>query len=452
MQAPRTPIEEIVAETWADMLKVPIVGVRQDFFGLGGHSLLAIEILCQIRKQFGVGLSVSDFFTKPTVAQQAALVSERLGGDGEAQARPTAASTDAAGGRLPAGREALEEILLQRRSAVGGDAVIPLRDRSSLCPLSAAQKRLWFLEQLHPGMRAYHEGDAVRLRGRLDIGLLERALNVVIERHEVLRSLIQVVDGQPIQVIHESWPIPVERIDLSAVPISERDAEIDRLVTEQLRRPFDLTTTPGIRGTVAQLDDDDHIFILMLHHIVCDGWSMGIAYRELGAIYGALSRREPVQLPAAPLQYGDYAAWQQQKAARNEFAKEAAFWKEYLSGAPESLDLPTKHARPGTFTYQGKKKIFSLGRDATERIRSFSRSEGVSPFMTLTAAFETLLYRYTGQDDVVVGVPFANRDRDELASLFGFLIDFHALRTDLSGDPSRFRRLLGAGSAGVARR
>ena len=291
-------------------------------------------------------------------------------------------------------------------------------------------------------MRAYNEGDAVRLRGRLDIGLLERALNVVIERHEVLRTLIQVVDGQPIQVIQDSWPIAVERIDLSALPIQQRDAEVDRLVTEQLRRPFDLTTTPGIRGTVARLDEDDHIFILMIHHIVCDGWSMGILYRELGAIYRALSRQEPHHLPDPPLQYGDYAAWQQQKVARNEFAKEAAFWKEYLNGAPDTLDLPTKQARHGTFTYQGEKRIFSLGRDATERIRSFSRSEGVSPFMTLTAAFDTLLYRYTGQDDVVLGVPIANRDRDELASLFGFLIDFHALRTDLSGNPS-FRELLG---------
>jgi len=439
---PRTPIEEIIAETWAGMLKIPVPGVGQNFFGLGGHSLQAIEVLCRLRKQFSVGLSINDFFTKPTVAQQAALVSERLAGDGEAQQEPTPGSTDTAPGRLPTGRDALEEILLQRRSAVIDQAVIPPRDRSSACPLSPAQERLWFLEQLHPGMRAYNEGGAVRLRGRLDIGLLERALNVVIERHEVLRTLIQVVDGQPIQVIQDSWPIPLERIELSALPIQQRDAEVDRLVTEQLRRPFDLTTTPGIRGTVARLDEDDHVFILSMHHIVCDGWSLGIVYRELGAIYRALSRQEPHHLPAPPLQYADYAAWQQQKVARNEFAKEEAFWKEYLDGAPDTLDLPTKQARPGTFTYQGEKRIFSLGRDATERIRSFSRSEGVSLFMTLTAAFDTLLYRYTGQDDVVLGVPFANRDRDELASLFGFLIDFHALRTDLSGNPS-FRELLG---------
>ena len=337
---PRTPIEEIVAETWAGMLKIPIVNVRENFFGLGGHSFVAIEILCQLRKQFSVGLSINDFFTKPTVAQQAALVSERLAGDGEAQQKPMAGSADTAPGCLPAGREALEGVLVQRRTAVIDQAVIPPRDRSSACPLSPAQERLWFLEQLHTGMRAYNEGDAVRLHGRLDIGLLERALNIVIERHEVLRTLIQVVDGQPIQVIQDSWPIPLERIDLSALPIQRCDAEVDRLVTEQLRRPFDLTSTPGIRGTVVRLDEDDHVFILSMHHIVCDGWSMGIVYRELEAIYRALSRQEPHHLPAPPLQYGDYAAWQQQMVARNEFAKEATFWKEYLKGCPIRLTWP----------------------------------------------------------------------------------------------------------------
>ena len=171
--------------------------------------------------------------------------------------------------------------------------MVPPRDRSTACPLSPAQERIWFLEQLHPGMRAYNEGEAVRLRGKLDIELLEQALNVVIERHEVLRTLVQVVDGQPIQVIQDSWPIPVERIDLSGLPVQQFDAEIDRLVTEQLRRPFDLTATPGIRGTVLRLDEDDHVFIMMMHHIVCDGWSIGIIYRELGTIYRALSRQEP---------------------------------------------------------------------------------------------------------------------------------------------------------------
>jgi amino acid adenylation domain-containing protein len=442
LSAAGTAVEQIIAETWAEMFDTPQVGVHQNFFALGGHSLLAIEIVCQLRKQFSVGLSINDFFTKPTITQQAALVTERLARDSEPQQGTTPGSTDSVRVQVPARRADLEGMLLQRRNAVVDQAVISPRDRSSDCPLSPAQERLWFLEQLHPGMCAYNEGDAVRLHGRLDIGLLEQALNIVIDRHEVLRTLIRVVDGRPIQIVQDSWPISFERIDISSLPIEQRDAEVDRLVTHQLQQPFDLATTPGIRGTVARLDNYDHVFIMAIHHIVCDGWSMGIVYQELGSIYRALSRQEPHDLPAPPLQYGDYAAWQRQKVARNEFAKEASFWKKYLEGAPDTLDLSTNRARPGTFTYQGEKKIFSLGRDATERIRWFSRIEGVSVFMTLTAAFETLLYRYTGQNDVVLGVPFANRDRDELASLFGFLIDFHALRTDLSGNPS-FRELLG---------
>ena len=195
-----------------------------------------------------------------------------------------------------------------------------------------------------------------RLRGQLDIGLLERAINVVIERHEVLRTLIQVVDGQPVQMIHDRWPISIERIDLSSLPVEQRDAEADRLVTAELRRPFDLTTTSGIRATVMRLDENDHVFVIPIHHIVCDGWSLGLLYRELSVIYRALSRQEPPELPVSPLQYGDYAAWQHQRIAHAEFAEEEAFWKEYLSGAPETLDLPTKQSRSRIIHVPGSKE------------------------------------------------------------------------------------------------
>ena len=311
--AARTPVEEMIAETWAELLKTPNVGVHQNFFGLGGHSLMAIEILCELRKRFAIGLSLNDFFTSPTVAEQAAAVSRQLFGNAEAHRQPMPGPAESTAGRVPKVREDLEGLLLQRQSAVVNQGVIPPRDHSSACPLSPAQERLWFLEQLHPGLLAYNEGDAVRLRGRLDVGLLERALNVVIERHEVLRTLIQVVDGRPIQVVQDRWPIRLETMDLPAPAAPQRDAEIDRLVTEQLSRPFDLTAAPGIRGTVVRVDEDDHVFILGIHHIVCDGWSLGIIYRELEALYRALRRREPHDPADPPLQYGDFAAWQQQK-------------------------------------------------------------------------------------------------------------------------------------------
>ena len=424
------------------MLKIPVLGVRQNFFALGGHSLLAIEILCQLRRQFSVGLSINDFFTKPTVAQQAALVSERLAGDGcnreISRPNPTGPSLHS----VPSGREALEAILLQRRNTLGEGGMIPPRDRSSVCPLSPAQERVWFLELLHPGQRAYNDGEAVRLHGKLDSSLMEEALNVLVERHEVLRTLIQVVDGRPVQVVHDTWPLRLLTIDLSSRPVQEREAEVERLLVEEPCRAYILSAEPGIRATLIRLTPEDHVLIVMLHHIVCDGWSLGILYRELGEIYRALYRHQPHHLPPPPLQYGDYATWQQQKVLRNEFAKEAAFWKEYLRGIPDYLELPTEGPRPEKFTYEGEKRTFRLGREVSAQIRRFSRSEGVSLFMTLTAAFKTLLYRYTGQDDVVLGVPIANRDRPELTSLFGFLIDFQALRTDLSGNPT-FRELLG---------
>ncbi len=247
---------------------------------------------------------------------------------------------------------------------------------------------------------------------------------------------------RPVQVVHDHWPLRLLTIDVSSRPVQERDAEVERLLVEEPRRPYNLSSEPGIRATLIRLGPEDHVLIVMLHHIVCDGWSLGILYRELGEVYRALPRHEAHHLPPPPLQYGDYATWQQQKVARNEFADEAAFWKEYLKGIPDYLELPADRPRPATFTYEGDKRIFRLGREISARIRQFSRSEGVSLFMTLTAAFKTLLYRYTGQDDVVLGVPIANRERPELTSLFGFLIDFQALRTDLSGNPT-FRELLG---------
>ena len=214
------------------MLKIPIVSVRQNFFGLGGHSLLAIEILCQLRKQFSVGLSINDFFTKPTVAQQAALVSERLAGDGCNGEIPIPAHRPASS-RLSLGSRGARSHSAPETEYPGQGGMIPPRDRSSVCPLSPAQERVWFLELLHPGTRAYNDGEAVRLHGKLDSSLMEEALNVLVERHEVFRTLIQVVDGRPVQVVHDTWPLRLLTIDLSSRPVQEREAELERLLVEE---------------------------------------------------------------------------------------------------------------------------------------------------------------------------------------------------------------------------
>ena len=228
---------------------------------------------------------------------------------------------------------------------------------------------------------------------------------------------------------------------MSPAPPEERQAEADRLLREEPRRPFRLDIEPGIRITLVRLGPEDHLLLVMLHHIVCDGWSMAILFRELAALYRSPPNGDRSPLPPPPLQYGDYASYQQAQLESEAFATELAFWTEYLRGAPDVVELPTDRPRPDVLTFEGEKLIFPLGRPATERLRDFSRREGVSLFMTLTAAFNALISRYTGQDDIVLGVPIANRDRPELASMFGFLIDFQALRTDLSGSPT-FRQLL----------
>ena len=337
------------------MLKIPIVSVRQNFFGLGGHSLLAIEILCQLRKQFSVGLSINDFFTKPTVAQQAALVSERLAGDGcngeiSVPARPAQAST-----LSPRVERRSKPFCSRDGMTLDEGGMIPPRDRSSVCPLSPAQERVWFLELLHPGQRAYNDGEAVRLHGKLDSSLMEEALNVLVERHEVLRTLIQVVDGRPVQVVHDTWPLRLLTIDLSSRPVQEREAEVERLLVEEPRRAYILSAEPGIRATLIRLTPEDHVLIVMLHHIVCDGWSLGILYKELGEIYRALYRHQPHHLPPPPLQYGDYATWQQQKVLRRRVRRrKRPSGKSICRGYPIPWSYRPNGPRPEKFTYEGE--------------------------------------------------------------------------------------------------
>jgi amino acid adenylation domain-containing protein len=419
---PRKALEEMIAETWADALRQDVPSVDANFFGLGGHSLLAIDTLSRLRKRFGVELSVNEFFTSPTVAQQACLVGKRLLGDGA---------------QVP-DRAALERLLRERQHTDTLE-LIPRADRSVPCPLSFAQERLWFLEQLSPGMRAFNEPDAVRLRGALDCGRLQGALNAIVARHDALRTVFRKTDAGLTQVVHETWTPEFRQIDLSACSADERAEALDRLLVEEPRRPFDLTAEPAVRAALVRLRADDHVLIVTLHHAVCDGWSFGILSRELEHFYRTLPDG-PRELPA-PTQYPDYAVWRRRHAAAGTYDKDLAFWKQYLQGAPPALELPTKGPRPESFTYRGEKRAYPLGSVVTEQLRRFSRQEQVSLFTVVTAAYNVLLGRYSGQDDIVLGIPIANRDRTDVQSLFGFLIDFQALRTDLSGDPT-FRELL----------
>jgi amino acid adenylation domain-containing protein len=409
------PIERIIVAAWAKVLGQPHIDASSNFFALGGHSLLAIQCLSQLRDKLPVSLSLSDFFEHATVAQQAALIARRL-----ARNSPAKGSNG---------------------QTIGENSpdTIPLRDRSQPCPLSPQQQRLWFMEQLNPGVPVYNEAEAVRLTGQLNVDALERAINVVISRHEMLRTTIQAADGEPMAVVHGSWPLKIKKIDLSAMDATARQAEVDRLLIHEPRKLYRLDTEPGIRATLIRTGATEHVFILMMHHIICDWSSEGVIWRELSALYRAFSRGEQLELPPLPIQHGDYAAWQHQNTQRG-FAEDLAYWEENLRGAPELLELPTDRPRPHAISYRGERQRFRIDPALAEALRESSRKEKTSLFTVFAAALDILLYRYTDREDILVGIPLGDRDRAELQSVIGFLLHTHVVRTQWTGDVT-FREL-----------
>ena len=313
------PLEQIIAGVWSDLLAQPQIDPQSNFFALGGASLLAIQSLSRLREKIPVMLSLSDFFENPTVARQATLVRNRLSSS-------PALETPGSG-----------------QSSVDLQPV-PLRDRSLPCPLSHSQERLWFLEQLNAGAPAYNEAEAVRLKGKLDIEVLEQAFNLIIARHEILRTTIEVRDERPLAIVHESWPVKFKKIDLRNLAANEREPELARLLINEPRHRYRLEAEPAIRATVIEVAAEDHVFVLMMHHIVCDASSLGILWRELARLYEACLRGQPSPLPPLPIQFGDYATWQRQSIQQVRFDDELSFWKENLLGAPMVLDLPADQA------------------------------------------------------------------------------------------------------------
>jgi hypothetical protein len=429
--AAASSIEQIIAGTWREVLSQPHVDADSNFFALGGHSLLAMQCVSQLREKIPVALSLSDFFENGTVAQQAALVRRRLhpegGKEGEAL-RERAAQT-------------LEEAWQDKVAPSVSPPAIPARDPRLPCPLSTGQRRLWFIEQLNPGLPVYNEAEGVRLLGELNTEAMERALNVIVARHEGLRTTIESTQSEPLAVVHESWPLQIKKIDLSALAPAERQAEVERLLIEEPRRLYHLETEPGIRATLLRLARQEHVFILMMHHIFCDRSSLGILWREMSALYRAFCRGESLVLPPLPIQYGDYAVWQQQEITETGSAEDLSFWAENLRGAPELLELPTDRPRPPRLSYRGAKKRFRLNPTLTKALRDSSQREKTSLFNLFTAALNTLLYRYTGQEDILLGISIADRERPELQSVIGFLVHTCVLRTGLWGDMT-FRELL----------
>ena len=398
---PRNPTEAAVAAIWAEVLGMPKVGVLDDFFELGGHSLLALQVIGRLDDAFGRAVTLRDLFEGPTIAAIAA----RLDADPDA-IRP---------GRWP--------------------AITPAPRDGGVLPTSFAQRSLWFLDQLDPGRPTFNVPAAVRVRGPLDPSALTQALRAIGLRHESLRTTFAAPDGEPVQVIAAEAELPIVAVDLSHLPDPDRLAEARRLSIEEARRPFDLARGPLARAGLLKLAADDHVVLLTMHHIVTDGWSLGVAAQELAAAYDAATRGEPANLPALPLQYADYAAWQRAWLIGEPLEHLLKHWRTALAGLP-NLELPTDRPRPASRSARGHFRPFTLSPALSKRLEDVGRRAGTTPFMTLLAAFQALLGRYSGQDDFAVGAPVANRGRPEVEGLLGYFVNMVVLRADLAGDPT----------------
>jgi amino acid adenylation domain-containing protein len=388
-QAPADQREMAVAQVWQELLGLDRVGRDDDFFAIGGHSLLAGQLVARLRRLFKVDLTLRDLFDRPTVAR-------------------------------------LSAALAQAQSAAW-TPILPA-DRSTPLALSLAQQRLWFLDRLDPAAGlAYHMPLAYRLQGPLDRHALRGALECLTQRHDSLRTTFIEVDGVPRQVI-TSAPLALREVAL--------EGSLEALYAAEIARPFDLAAGPLMRAVLVQLGPELHELLLVQHHIVSDGWSLGVMQGELAALYGAFSRAESNPLPPLPLQYADYAAWQHADAQVADRARQLDYWRTHLDGAPALLELPLDRPRPPRPSHRGGSVALALAPELTAALRTLSQEHGVTLFMTLLTAWSALMARFSGQDDVVIGTPVANRPRPELEALIGFFVNTLALRVNLATDPT----------------
>lgn len=398
--APRTPVEELLAGIWTEVLKVEHVGVDDDFFELGGHSLLVTRLVSRAQAHFGVELPLKLFFESPTLAAQAVQV----------------------------------EAALRSENGLHAPPIVPV-PRDGGLQLSFSQQRLWFLYQLEPSTSAYNIPTAVRLSGSLDTDALRRTLNELVRRHEILRTYYGMADGQPAQFVGPPTDLEIELLDLSELPASDRESRMLEAAAEEARKPFDLTRAPLLRASLVRLGPEEHVLLLTVHHIVSDGWSQGVMVREVGKLYQAFSEGRESPLEELPVQYADFAQWRRNLLSGDVLDQQLAYWRRQLAGDLPVLDLPTDRPRPEVQSFRGATLTTILRPGLSDALGVVCRREGVTLFMLLLAAFKALLYRYTGQDEIVIGAPIANRNSVETENLIGFFVNTLVLRTDLSGDP-----------------
>jgi amino acid adenylation domain-containing protein len=399
--SPRNSNEEKIASLWAEVLGIDRVGINDDFFDLGGHSLLALQVISRMRESFGIELSFKSFFESPTVASIAAAVKMEKPADGPVMRKAGATSA----------------------------------------PLSSGQLRLWFMDQLIPGTTIYNVPASIRLARGADLEALERSLNEIVRRHETLRTVFRTHDGEPVQEILPALHLPLPIIDLTKQSPDKKDSEVQRLTNESAKTVFDLHSGPLLKATVLRLSEEDHVLLLTMHHIIADGWSWKVLFKELGTLYEAFAKGQSSPLPELPIQYSDFVSWQNELLRDGVIASQLTFWSERLAGAPLVLELPSDYPRPAVQSFRGSRQTLSLSDSLTANVRDFAKREKVTLFMTMLTAFKVLLHRYTGQADILVGSPIANRPRTECEQLIGFFLNNLVVRSTLSPEQS-FREVL----------
>ncbi|HEU4322800.1 MAG TPA: amino acid adenylation domain-containing protein [Roseiflexaceae bacterium] len=400
---PRTEVEQRLADIWSEVLGVRQVGVRDNFFELGGHSLLATQVLARVKNAFQVDVPLVLLFQTPTV----------------------------------------EALAAHLESGSNAPALLPLRrvGREQPLPPSLAQERMWFLYQLEPESIVHNVAWLVRLNPRTDVDVLERSMTEMVRRHETLRTTFDTHQGQPVQRIAPPSPVKLPVSDVSHLPPAERERAVHAEARALALRPFDLRRGPLLRVALLQVSDTEQALVMVMHHILTDGWSLGVLARELLTLQQAFSRQQPSPLSELPIQYADFAACQRSWLSEETLAGQLRYWKQALAGIPSVLELPANRPRPAVQSYRGGRQPVQLPASLTRSLQALSQREGTTLFMTLLAAFQVLLHRYSGQEDIVVGTPIAGRGRTQLNDLIGFFLNTLALRSNLAGTPT-FLQLL----------
>ena len=419
--APRGPLEEQLAAIWCTVLGLERVGVQDNFFDLGGHSLLATQAVARIRESLAMEVPLRRLFESPTVAGLAAAIQELGRQQSETKTETEATSTAA-------------------QEPSNGDNAPDETGTSFSFPASFAQQRLWFIDQLEPGLSTYNISSAIHVEGPLNVEVLRRSFQAIVDRHETLRTTFRADGSEPEQVIREHVEVALPVVSLTDIAVERRVDEARRRTEEESRKPFDLKNGPLLRVKLLRLSEQEHVLVTNMHHIISDGWSLGVMMRELSLFYNAFDAGTAPLLPDLPVQYVDYTSWQREWLMEGVQEKQIEYWKNQLAGVA-LLDLPVDHPRPPILSYRGSNESVSIPAELTEKLRALGRQQGATLYMVLLAAFQALLYRYSAQQDIAVGSPIAGRRRPELEGLIGFFVNTLVLRASASGS-ANFEQLL----------